>query len=255
MRRFYTESKLITKSLVTISGPEVNHIRKALRLEIDELIEVFDGTGTVYLAKIQSMDKRKIDAQIINFTSAQQTPPYLYVGQALLKSKKMDFLYQKLTELSVEGLYPFSSQFSNAKVKRNKHNERWQRISLEACKQCKRPTKMQCFTPLSFENLLAKSADFDTKILFWENEDSQFLSSLPELQNVKAMDSTIILLGPEGGFSSSEVQQAKAKGFTTVSLGPQILRAETAALAAASIVQHLLGNLSRTNTINWDSPS
>ncbi len=92
MRRFYTEPKLITKSLATISGPEVNHIRKALRLEINELIEVFDGTGTVYLAKIQSMDKGKIDAQVINFTSVQQIPPYLYVGQALLKSKKMDFL-------------------------------------------------------------------------------------------------------------------------------------------------------------------
>ncbi len=114
---------------------------------------------------------------------------------------------------------------------------------------------MQCFAPLSFEDLLIKSANFDTKILFWENEDSQFLSSLPELQNVQGMDSIIILLGPEGGFSNLEIQQAKAKGFTTVSLGPRILRAETAALAASSIVQHLLGNLSRTNTINWDTPS
>jgi 16S rRNA (uracil1498-N3)-methyltransferase len=168
----------------------------------------------------------------------------------MLKGKKMDFLYQKLTELSVEGLYPFWSRFSEARTEEPKQLERWQRISLEACKQCKRPAVLQCPHPTSFEILLDKTADFDRKIIFWEKEDVQFLSPFPQLNGQTG--STIILLGPEGGFSDSEIKQARTRGFTTVSLGPRVLRAETAAIAATSIVQHRLGNLSRTETIHWE---
>ena len=252
MRRFFTELKSINNSTATLTGPDAKHIRQVLRLEPNERIEIFDGTGTVYLSEIRSIDKHSVKVKIKQSILVQREPPFLFVAQSMLKGKKMDFLYQKLTELSVEGLYPFFSQFSEVKPQQAKQIERWQRISLEACKQCKRPTVLQCPPPTSFEDLLNKSANFDTKIIFWEKEDAQFLSSCPQLRGQTG--STIILLGPEGGFSDSEIKQAITHGFTTVSLGPRVLRAETAAVAATSIVQHMLGNLNRTDTINWECP-
>nr|MBF0223504.1 16S rRNA (uracil(1498)-N(3))-methyltransferase [Desulfobulbaceae bacterium] len=253
MRRFHTQPECITASTITFTGPEAKHICQVLRLKLGELIEVFDGSGTIYLTQLTSMDKNKVEAQILNHLDAPRPTHPLYVAQSLLKGKKMDFLYQKLTELSVEGLYPFVSQFSEEKPRQAKQNERWQRISLEACKQSKRPTTMECFPVSSFNDLLESCSIYKTKIVFWENEDENFLSSFPEI--FRSGSPTIIMLGPEGGFSSSEVDAARAKGFTSLSLGPRILRAETAAVAATSIIQFMMGNLSSRAVIDWERSS
>lgn len=253
MRRFHSHPEGIINDTVTFTGPEAKHICQVLRLKLNELIEVFDGSGTIYLAQLSSIEKFKVEAQVLDHVAAQQNTSPLYVAQSLLKGKKMDFLYQKLTELSVEGLYPFVSQFSEEKPRQSKQNDRWKRISLEACKQCKRPSVMECFPLTSFKDLLENCADFRTKILFWENEENNFLSSFQQLYPTDS--STIIVLGPEGGFASSEIDEARSKGFSTLSLGARTLRAETAAVAATSIVQYLMGNLSSRETIQWESSS
>jgi len=252
MRRFFTEPESITESTAVLTGADAKHIRQVLRLGVNEQIELFDGTGAVYLSKIQSIDKRSVTARIKQSVAVQPPPPFLFVGQSMLKGKKMDFLYQKLTELSVEGLYPFWSQFSETRTNQDKQLERWRRISMEACKQSKRPTILQCPPPVLFKELLAEATNFDTKIIFWEKEDVQFLSPFPQLSQQPC--STLVLLGPEGGFADSEIKEARANGFTTVSLGPRVLRAETAAISATAIIQNMLGNLSRTETISWEIP-
>jgi len=124
-----------------------------------------------------------------------------------------------------------------------KRLERWQKITREACKQCNRPQLPSCYPVVDFDTLLeeASQADYDLKLLFWEGEKSQGLQGI-----VHAPDhpcSVMILIGPEGGFSSEEAEQAKAAGFQPITLGKRILRAETAALTAVAILQHLLGNL------------
>lgn len=250
LRRFFTEPQHIDRETAIITEPDAKHIRQVLRLGINEQIEIIDGTGTVYLTEIQAINKNTVKTHILQSYTFKPAPPLLFVAQAMLKGKKMDFLFQKLNELSVEGLYSFHSEFSEARSREDKQLERWQRIALESCKQCKRPIAMHCFPTTSFDVLLANSADFTTKILCWEKESDMFLSSIPE--RLTNGGSTLIVLGPEGGFSNAEVEKARTYGFTTVSLGPRILRAETATMAAASILQYQLGSFNHTDTFRWE---
>ncbi len=184
------------------------------------------------------MTRQAVTVDIISQQQPAKESVPLTLAQGLLKGKKMDFLVQKATELGVRTFQPLQTRYCENRGDRKGQRERWQRIMLEACKQCKRPLPME-INPASGLNHFDASL-FSCKIMLWEGEKSV---SLPGALPSTGSDSICLLLGPEGGFHKEEIEHACALGFQTVSLGRRILRAETAALAAVAIIQFLAGNL------------
>lgn len=242
MRRFFIDPTTIKNNYGTLTDQEARHINTVLRLKPGCAIELFDGKGMVYQAEISRLNKTAVEAKILASQHQLESPPFLCVAQSLVKGNKMDLIIQKATELGVTALLPVISQHCAVQSTSTSQISRWQRIALESCKQCGRPTPLQCQATLPLPQLLAQSAEFSTKIILWENEATTMLNNLPSLHSVERV---LLLIGPEGGFSAQEAASAISQGFMPVSLGRRTLRAETAALAAMAIFQFLLGNLKR----------
>jgi len=237
MRRFFFTSQQETEDRILITGSEARHITTVLRMQPGSRLELFDGKGTIICGQIEQLTSRTVSIHILSRTLAADNTIPLTLAQAMLKGKKMDFLVQKATELGVHTFIPLITRYCAKRVHNERQGQRWQRIMLEACKQCGRPVPMQIKEPVALGEL--PCAGDSNLIMPWEDEDSSPLS--PAL--VHNRRPTILLIGPEGGFHREEISLARDMAFTTVSLGPRILRAETAALAAVSIIQHLNHNL------------
>lgn len=238
MRRFFFDPDQETNDRIMITGSEARHIRTVLRIQPGTQVELYDGRGGTVLGEILQLTSREVIIHILSRSSLNNdsTIP-LILAQAMLKGKKMNFLIQKATELGVHTFIPLITRYCEKRTHGERQIERWQRIMLESCKQCGRPIPMQISEPVPLEQL--PLADSSNRIIAWEDEDSHSLSH----GLLQANRPTLLLIGPEGGFHPAEVSFARELGFTTVSLGPRILRAETAALAAVTIVQHLSHNL------------
>lgn len=241
MRRFFIDPANLSKGCATITDQEARHIGMALRLKPGNTVELFDGSGMVYQAEITRIGKTSVETRVLASHRHHESPPFLSVAQALIKGKKMDLIIQKATELGITAIHPLIAQHCTVHSAPAEQISRWQRIALEACKQCARPTPLLCHPCTPLAQLLKESADYETKIICWENESTTTLHDL----DLGSSENVLLLIGPEGGFSESEAECAIAAGFRPVSLGPRTLRAETAAIAVMAIVQFLLGNLTR----------
>lgn len=240
MRRFFVDPQAITADTALLSKTESQHIVSALRLQLGETVELFDGTGTVYHGKLQKLSREQVTVRLLSMHNENfEISPPVFLLQSLLKGKKMDFLVQKSTELGVHTFQPLMTRYSENRGNHQRQHERWQRIMLEACKQCKRTVPMQINPLVKFKQI--DLSLFSTKLLVWEDEHQQPIDP-KQLAN---KDSICLLIGPEGGFHEEEVDHARKNGFQTVTLGKRILRAETATLATVAIVQYLLGTLGK----------
>ena len=241
MRRFFIDPTAVNGTIVTLRGAEAHHLGRVLRLKTGARVCLFDGTGAQYEAAVQKSDRDTVTLTILaTVIAAQQQPAAeLHLGQGLLKGKKMDLVVQKATELGIAAIHPFLSRHAAVRLPEAEKESRWQRIALEACKQSKRPLPPRCHPVREFAALLETAQPFDQKILFWEQPGGVSLHDLFSPESPLS-GSVFFLVGPEGGFSQTEHQTAIAAGFTAVTLGPRILRAETAAIAAAAILQFLL---------------
>ena len=147
-----------------------------------------------------------------------------------------------MTQLGIRKWIPFFSERSipTPDAKRiGKRVERWESIARESLKQCRRSRVPEICTPMDFETVLSLPESSDVKLAFWEKASIKLDSLLG-----KEVDSRIfILIGPEGGLSENEMDQAKQKGFISCSLGPRILRAETASIASCTLIQHIFGDI------------
>ncbi|MFH1019522.1 MAG: 16S rRNA (uracil(1498)-N(3))-methyltransferase [Pseudomonadota bacterium] len=243
LRRFFINPANITGETAQLTGPEAHHLRTVLRLSPGDPIIFFDGTGARYQARIERILKDRVTATIIG--QDQDLPPKVrvHLGQALLKGQKMDLVLQKATELGVDTIWPFYSEYGIHKSPKDAQMERWQRIVLEACKQCDRAKPPEIHAAREITDLMIHPPPCDARLIFWEHEARKTLDEAL-IGKRKDCRSLFFLLGPEGGFSKTEVACAHEEGFAPVSLGPRILRAETATLAATAILQFTLGNLS-----------
>ncbi|MGW8193344.1 MAG: 16S rRNA (uracil(1498)-N(3))-methyltransferase [Desulforhopalus sp.] len=248
MHRFFFDPGNRSGETVTLSEEESRHITRVLRLKVGHEIELFDGSGTLYYGVLAVIDRRVVAHLSGIASTCRGDSKVVWVQQGLLKGEKMDMVVQKCTELGVAGITPFHSSRCQGKLDaglaRKKH-ERWQRISVAACKQCLRLQPMQLDEPQRFNDLLEKRAagdDGTLRLLFWEEERNVHLQDVAAIDTAPSIN---LMCGPEGGFSPDEVEAARSIGWQTVSLGERILRAETATLSAVSIVQYLAGNLRR----------
>lgn len=245
MRRFFISDYTTGSSLVILDRDESHHLRKVLRLQVGEKVELLDGRGKCYQGTIDNLADRVEVRLERELASPVESLHPLWVCQGDLKGRKMDELVQRCTELGVQRFIPFHASRSQGRVdqkRQQRKRERWLATMKSACKQSGRLTLMEIADECSFEILISREhwqADVE-KILFWEEEQEFRLSSL-ELG--RSANPVCLMLGPEGGFTREEVEQARQCGWRTASLGSQILRAETATLAAVSITQHLLGTI------------
>jgi 16S rRNA (uracil1498-N3)-methyltransferase len=251
MRHFFIDPSPTTNSVVAIQQSEAHHIKNVLRLKPGDHIRLFDGTGFEYEAVIRKMSAAKVDVEILSKVRATQRPgTQIMVAQAFLKEKKMDDLVRKLCELGVARWIPFFSQRSIARPDPSRlagRTRRWHRIAAEALKQCRRIDLPEIAGALSFEEVLDFSKTCDLNIVFWENKATP-LSKGIESNEKHPNKKILLMLGPEGGFTRQEIELAEHSGFIVAGLGPRILRAETATLAAVTLVQYLFGDMGTRTT-------
>lgn len=245
MRRFFITPDQAASPSPTLTGQDARHIRTVLRLKPGEQIELVDGTGMAFAAEIVTVAPDGVKVRIRRRQPQQaESPADIIVAQAMLKDKKMDVLVRQLTELGMTQWVPFFSARSIPRpdAGRLEHRvARWVKISREAVKQCRRGQTPAIHRPLTFDDTLALAAACEVKLLFWEDESTPLKNCFPTAP--LAFNKVMIVLGPEGGFAASEVSQARSAGFAVASLGPRILRAETAALAACTLMQFVFGDL------------
>ncbi len=245
MRRFFIQPSEIEKKTPVITGKDALHIRKVLRLSSGERIILLDGRGNEYEATIVQIIEDRIHVQIIKqCRSRTESPVRIIVMQSFLKDKKMDLLVRTLTEIGISAWMPIFSEHSIPRPDEKRQIsriERWNEISRESIKQCRRSHPLEILQPQTFYQAVHASIESDLKLIFYENSVLPIQETIDP--NMKKPCQIILLLGPEGGFSQKEIDHATSAGFISVSLGPRILRAETAAVAASILIQHVYGDM------------
>ncbi|MFH1826119.1 MAG: 16S rRNA (uracil(1498)-N(3))-methyltransferase [bacterium] len=236
MNRFFVPKEQIP----IITGSDAHQIKNVLRLKPGAEIELLDGRGNVYFARIRELATDKVTCEIISTQQADSTAKIkITLAQCLPKAKKMDLIIQKCTELGAAEIIPVLSERSIAKGDKN---ERWQKIAKEAAEQSGRTTIPKIAPLTNLADVLKVQADL--KLIPWELENQESLkealiSKYPNIHSpITQSPDILILIGPEGGFSKSEVNQASLAGFIAVSLGKNILRTETAGLAALAMINY-----------------
>jgi len=244
MSRFYVPQPRIEKGMLKIEGDEVKHIRKVLRLKAGDEIIVFDGLGKEFEGAIVEEGLSSILIKIQNiFSSKRDSPLEVTLAQSLLKGEKMDYLIQKATELGVKEIIPFFSSRSVPlleKSKKLKRHHRWEKIAIEASKQCGRGVVPKIESLQDYSDMLQTASPDTLRLILWEKEGIKLKEILERLKEKKKI---FFIIGPEGGFSQLEVDEAKKTGFIPVTLGRRILRAETASLCFLSILQYEKGDI------------
>jgi 16S rRNA (uracil1498-N3)-methyltransferase len=244
MRYFFVESRSIRKPFCTIEGSQARHIKNVLRLKPGDRIRVFDGEGFEYDASIHRFFDDRVEIKITRkFPGTRESPVQIGVAQALLKEKKMDRLLRHLCELGATQWIPFLSERSVPRPGQERLSaraQRWNRIVQESCKQCRRSKLPEIIDTLAFEKVLEYGASYDLQIVFYENESATLKSLMPPTAAPRRI---LLILGPEGGFSDGEIEDARAAGCVVAGLGSRILRAETAAIAACALAQFLYGDM------------
>jgi len=246
MRYFYVNPSQMAGANAVIEGSEASHLKNVMRLKLGDEVGLVDGTGYEYAAQIDRILPGRVELSI---TSRQRSsgiaPLRIHVAQGVLKEKKMDRIVRQIAELGAARWSPFICARTVARPQPRGaayRKERWRKIAIEALKQCRRGDLMEVDDLTRFENVLAQGRSHDFRILFWEGARETLMphgSSPP----AAGSSSALLVLGPEGGFSKEEAGVAQEAGFRIASLGPRILRAETAAVAAVAIVQYLFGDL------------
>ena len=244
MSRFYVPAPRIEKGMLRIEGNEVKHIRRVLRLKAGDGIIVFDSLGKEYEGTIVEEDTSSVVIKIQNiFLSKRDSPLEITLAQSLLKGEKMDYLIQKATELGVKEIIPFFSSRSVPLLEKSgrlKRHHRWGRIAIEASKQCGRGVVPKIEPLQDYSEMLRMASPDSLRLILWEREGGKLKEVL---ERSKEKTRIFFIVGPEGGFSLDEVEEAKRAGFIPVILGKRILRAETASLCLLSILQYEQGDI------------
>lgn len=236
MRRFYALPQHFIDGRVTLDEDETRHLRDVLRLKTGDNVNVIDGQGGEFRCVISSVGKRETVLAIIESVDppAKESPLELTLAVSILKGEKFDLLTQKAVELGVNMLVPLETARSEVRMgDREKRRLRWQKIAIGATKQCGRAMVMKVEHPMTFINFAGTAPG--PVYFFSERDGSPFVSTT-------AGHKITAVVGPEGGWDDSEIELAKSSGFTVVTLGGRILRAETAAISVASILQHRFGD-------------
>jgi 16S rRNA (uracil1498-N3)-methyltransferase len=238
-RRFHAPPSAFTQTSVTLTADEARHLRDVLRLKPGDEVYVFDGRGHEFRCHLTTTKRDSAELQIDAEVEPAKPESLLQLNLcvALLKGEKFDLVVQKATEIGVTKVTPLITRYADIHLRdqadASKRVARWQRIALEAAKQSGRAFVPEIVLPVTFEEALTNEG---VGVMFSER-GGEALESLRPAQSITA------LVGSEGGWSDEEIEAARMRGFHIVTLGGRILRAETAAIAVSTLLQHLFGDL------------
>jgi 16S rRNA (uracil1498-N3)-methyltransferase len=244
-RRFFAPPSAFnfSKHIVTLTADEARHLREVLRLKTGDEVSVFDGAGKEFRAVVSQARREFAELEIRDEVepARPESPVQLTLCVALLKGEKFDLVVQKATELGVNRILGIVTRYADIRLRDEadavKRVTRWQRIALEATKQCGRAVVPDLGVPIALESLLTGAQD-ELCLMFAERGGDPLETSL-----INSPTTITALVGSEGGWSDEEIEQARAEGFRIVTLEGRILRAETAAIVATVLLQHRFGDL------------
>jgi 16S rRNA (uracil1498-N3)-methyltransferase len=228
---------------VRFDADEAHHLRRVLRLRPGALVDATDGTGRLYTIRLVALEVEGGWGAIEARTEPErESPCAITLAQAILKGDRMSWLVQKATELGVSRIVPMETARVVARPATGgtARHSRWERIAREAVKQSGRVVVPGIEPPRAFADVAGEIAGHDAAWVFWEGGGQALAATAAEAGSPARL---LLLVGPEGGFTSEEVAVAGAAGARLVSLGPRILRAESAGLTAVALCQFLFGDL------------
>jgi 16S rRNA (uracil1498-N3)-methyltransferase len=237
-RRFFAPPGAFnfSKSIVTLTADEARHLREVLRLKPGDEVSVFDGAGREFRARVVQARRETAELELSDEVqpARPESPLQLTLAVALLKGEKFDLVVQKATELGVSRIVPLMTRYADIKLRDEsdaaRRVARWQRIALEAAKQSGRAVVPEVSQPAALEDALKNPC------LFFSEREGHGLKPIDT-------DTVTAIVGSEGGWSDEELEQAREARADVVTLGGRILRAETAAIVATALLQHLAGDL------------
>ena len=242
MHRFFIPQ--LYNEEMTITGVDAKHIGKVLRMQPGDKLQIVSDDGVSALAEVAAITESTVTVHCLEKLAESHEPAVkITLAQGLAKGEKMDFIIQKAVELGAYSIVPVAMEHSVVRLdgaKADKKVERWQKIAEAAAKQSKRDIIPQVQDVQTIKEMLANN-DCKTKIIAYECEDRMSLKTA--LREAGQMEDLLLIIGPEGGISESELAKAREAGAVPVSLGRRILRAETAGLVAMSAIFYETGDL------------
>lgn len=237
-RIFHSEPLVVDQS-IELDEDAANHVARVLRLGVEHELALFCGDNHVYRAVIIGVDKKRVHAKVLEKTLADvESPLRIHLVQGISRGDRMDFTLQKSVELGVASITPVFTERCGVKLQGErlvKRHQQWQKIVIAACEQSGRNQVPLVHQPITLDAYLANADRPQTLTL--EPSAQHSLKSAPVAREIA------LLIGPEGGFSESEIARTHAANCTPVRLGPRVLRTETAALAALAALQANHGDL------------
>ncbi|MDF3932995.1 16S rRNA (uracil(1498)-N(3))-methyltransferase [Pseudomonas citronellolis] len=236
LSRFFIDAPL---SLGQHDLPEAqaHYIGRVLRHAAGDPVQLFDGSGQEFLGELVEVGKKSVRVELReSFAGLAESPLRIHLGQGLSRGERMDWAIQKATELGATEITPIVSERCEVRLKDERADKRtahWRQIAISACEQCGRSVLPQINAPLTLAEWL-QASDAELKLVLHPVADPLASHARPA--------SLAFLIGPEGGLSDAEVEQAKAAGFHAARLGPRVLRTETAPVVALSVAQQLWGD-------------
>lgn len=245
MSKFFIDKNQITDTGIEITGSDVNHIAKVLRAKVGDELLICDGEGLNYDVVIESISKDSIITKIIRSYPCKTEPEVkVTLYQGLPKQGKMEWIIEKCTEIGVHTIVPVQMSRSVVKLteeQARKKLERWQKTAEAAAKQCGRGQIPRVTMPITISDITTENAP---EFLLLPYEDEQ-ANDVKTALTCEKKPSAGIFIGPEGGFTSEEIEQLKAIGAKTVTLGPRILRTETAGSVTLSLLLYEWDEMNR----------
>lgn len=244
MHRFFVGKQQIQDNKIKILGTDVKHIKDVIRLREGEKLEIV-SERQVYISEIESLSKKEISLKILDRYMGKNEPDTeIFLYQGLAKGSKMDLIIQKCTELGVSRFYPLMTHRCVVKINDDRKEQskvnRWNQIADEAAKQSKRDILPRVENIMEFDSMIELLKGEENIIVAYEDELNRSIGE--SLKNIKS-SRVHLVIGPEGGFEGTEIEKLKEVGANIVTLGPRILRTETAGIVAAAIILYAGGDM------------
>ena len=244
MPAFYLEGPAQVGEIVALPKDEAKHALKVLRMTVGEELCALDGQGGRFAAVLESVHGDSAEVRITEQLPSNEPGVKVTLYQGLPKADKLDFITQKLTELGADCIVPVKMERCVVKSDGKdgkKRQERLQRIACEAVKQCRRACEPEVTEPMTWKQCFEKMKQHDLLLVPWEDAEGYNMKrAFADAGDAKNIG---IVIGPEGGMSAAEVDALVEQGAKIVTLGPRILRAETAAVASVTMAMTLWGDL------------
>ncbi len=238
MHQFFVKDAQVGKDFITITGPDLNHMKNVLRMKPGELVRISSESGHDYQCSILELTDTFVQLDILDSEVAStELPSRIFLFQALPKGDRMEYIIQKCVELGVYEVIPVSMKYCVVKLDKNKaqaKQKRWQAIAESAAKQSKRSRIPQVHSLMGFQEAAAYARECGCRLVPYENERGM-QATMDALQTVRAGQDISVMIGPEGGFAPEEIALLR-EDMQILSLGKRILRTDTAAVTTLSML-------------------